>query len=236
MTTVQLSRDGIFYTLQGEGPLAGVPSVFVRLNVCNLRCKWGETICDAWYTSWDPTGSRITDETLLHRLQEAMAQHQTRHVVITGGEPTLQPEAVRGISHAGWHTTLETNGTHYVEEHNLDLICLSPKLKSSTPFGTKQERQHARTRWNPEVILQWMRHDYYFKIVIDTAQDIVEACAMLEEVGQPLEPERVLFMPQGTDSSSLWERGRWLAGECKRLGVRFCPRIQIDLYGNVPGT
>src|SRR5688572_30464582 len=46
---IKLSGDGAFYTLQGEGPTMGMPAVFVRLHVCNLKCEW----CDAWYT-WNP--------------------------------------------------------------------------------------------------------------------------------------------------------------------------------------
>lgn len=237
MSSVRLSRDGIFYTLQGEGPLVGTPSVFVRLDNCNLKCKWGDTICDAHYTSWTPSGTLVDLQALCGLVHNELYKWQCRHLVITGGEPALQPEAIRALTRAAIHSTLETNGTRFVEDHGLSLICLSPKLRSSTPFGHQFEKVHTRNRWNPAAIKQWMQSaPYYFKIVIDTPADVEEAVQMLEEVGQPLEPTHVLFMPQGVDAPTLWERSRWLAEECKRLGVRFTPRIQIDIWGNKPGT
>lgn len=243
MTMVRLSTDGMFYTVQGEGPLSGVPSVFVRLDTCNLKCKWGDTICDAHYTSWHPSGSLVALEELVEQVDQALAAANCRFLVITGGEPALQPDVVRRLAHE-WmyedspvHTTIETNGTRYVEHHGLDLVCLSPKLKGSTPVGTRFEAVHERNRWKPDEIRKWMQSaDYYFKFVIDTEADIEEVQQLLAEVDQPLEPDHILFMPQGIDSQQLWEKGRWLAERCKALSVRFCPRIQIDLYGNKPGT
>lgn len=243
MTTsrrARLSRDGIFYTLQGEGPMVGTPSVFVRLDNCNLKCRWGDTICDAFYTSWSPSGTVEDLDALLQRVDAFMTQHKCRQMVITGGEPALQPEVVQELAQLVWrngHSTIETNGTRFIEYHRLSLVCLSPKLSTSTPVGTQFEKVHERNRWQPDVIKKWMAHsEYYFKIVIDTPADIDEAVRMLEEVGQPLEPKHVLFMPQGVDATTLWARSRWLAEECKRLGVRFTPRIQVDIWGNQPGT
>lgn len=240
--TVQarLSSDGIFYTLQGEGPKIGVPSLFVRLDNCNLKCKWGDTICDAHYTSWSPSGSTLPLSELLERVNHTIQSSGCTHLVITGGEPALQPEVVRQLTSLmhgyGGHVTIETNGTRFVEFHGLDMVCLSPKLSTSTPVGTKYEKVHERNRWQPLEIRKWMMSPYYFKFVIDSPRDVDEATALLLEVGQPLEPEHVLFMPQGINAQELWGRGRWLAELCKALNVRFTPRIQVDLWGNTPGT
>lgn len=240
----RLSSDGLFYTLQGEGPFVGVPSVFVRLNVCNLKCKWGETLCDAKYTSWNPQGGTVLKtRELLDRLEGKMLEHQCWFVVLTGGEPTLQPDVVQAIGcrvHSlNSHTTLETNGTRFVPTSQMDLVCLSPKLRGSTPVGTPYEKVHERNRWNPEAVRAWMESEipFYFKFVIDSEADIDEACQMLDEVEQPVgDAEHVLFMPQGVNAAQLWERGRWLAERCKDLGVRFTSRMQIDLWGDKPGT
>src|ERR1700688_359369 len=69
----------IFYSIQGEGSLIGVPSVFVRTSGCNLRCVW----CDTPYTSWKPEG----DERSLDEILEQVTAFPARHVVVTGGEP-----------------------------------------------------------------------------------------------------------------------------------------------------
>lgn len=243
---VRVSSDGVFYTLQGEGPLLGVPSVFVRLDTCNLKCKWGDTLCDAHYTSWTPSGTVEPLEVLRARVREMMHVKRCRNLVITGGEPALQPAVISALTRdahapiAPRHVTVETNGTrHGSWALDVDLICISPKLASSTPVGTKFESAHARNRWNPDVVslLIDTARDYYFKFVIDTEDDIAEVARMLESVGQVLpDPEHVLFMPQGITPQELWERGRWLAEWCKEHGVRFTPRLQVDLWGNTPGT
>ncbi|MFB3041869.1 MAG: radical SAM protein [Candidatus Poribacteria bacterium] len=72
----------IFYTIQGEGKLVGVPSVFFRTSYCNLRCVW----CDTPYTSWTPENKDIT----VTEAVEAINKYNCKHVVLTGGEPFIQ--------------------------------------------------------------------------------------------------------------------------------------------------
>jgi len=74
----------MFYSIQGEGFLCGVPSLFVRTTGCNLRCSF----CDSPHTSWNPEG----EEHSLNEIMEIAARYPSRHVVITGGEPYLQNE------------------------------------------------------------------------------------------------------------------------------------------------
>src|SRR3954466_10549302 len=74
----------IFYSVQGEGSLVGVPSVFIRTSGCNLRCSW----CDTPYTSWQPQGENLP----LARILETVAQFPARHAGVTGGEPMIAPE------------------------------------------------------------------------------------------------------------------------------------------------
>ena len=73
----------IFFSLQGEGELAGVPSVFVRTSGCNLRCNW----CDTPYASWNPEGTAMTVEEIV----TAVGRFPARHAVLTGGEPMIAP-------------------------------------------------------------------------------------------------------------------------------------------------
>src|SRR5690348_3139656 len=96
----------IFYSLQGEGSLIGVPSVFVRTSGCNLRCSW----CDTPYTSWHPEGA----EQSLDEILGQVAAYPARYVVVTGGEPMIAPEIVpltERLRERGLHITIETAGT-----------------------------------------------------------------------------------------------------------------------------
>ena len=76
----------LFYSIQGEGKLTGVPSVFVRASGCNLRCTW----CDTPYASWEPEGENFS----VAQIVERVIAFPARHVVLTGGEPMMMPEIV----------------------------------------------------------------------------------------------------------------------------------------------
>ena len=120
----------IFYSVQGEGSLVGVPSVFVRTSGCNLRCSW----CDTPYTSWNPEGEDLTVEEILARADRFPA---ARHVVLTGGEPMIAPgivELSQRFRELGLHITIETAGTVFAPVA-CDLMSISPKLANSTPEG-----------------------------------------------------------------------------------------------------
>src|SRR5437763_1599464 len=125
MGAMKLSE--LFYSVQGEGKLMGVPSVFVRASGCNLRCTW----CDTPYASWQPEGEDVGIAQIAARVRE----YGARHVVITGGEPMIMPDIAAlcaGLKQAGMHVTIETAATVF-EPIELDLASLSPKLSNSAP-------------------------------------------------------------------------------------------------------
>src|SRR6266403_1884623 len=98
----------LFHSIQGEGKLVGVPSVFVRASGCNLRCSW----CDTSYASWDPEG----DELAVEQIVQQVAAHPARHVVLTGGEPMIMPdiaELAAALRAREYHITIETAATVY---------------------------------------------------------------------------------------------------------------------------
>jgi 7-carboxy-7-deazaguanine synthase len=221
----------IFYSIQGEGKLTGVPSAFIRTSGCNLRCIW----CDSPYTSWHPQGESLSNAEILRRL----ATYPTRHVVLTGGEPLIAAD-VEGLTHAvknaGYHLTLETAATVW-KDVVCDLASISPKLSNSTPWDRDRKRaeRHERDRINRDTIRRFMAFDdYQLKFVIDSPEDMAEVDELLEHLGD-VDPAHVLLMPQGVTAEELFDRGRWLAELCKERHFRFCPRLQIELYGNVRG-
>ena len=223
----------VFFSIQGEGRLAGMPSAFIRTSGCNLRCAW----CDSPFTSWAPEGETVPVAEVLARI----ADFPTRHVVVTGGEPLLAPdieELCGGLRQRDYHITIETAATVF-KPVQCDLASLSPKLANSTPYqreGGKYAARHDQARLRPDVIRAFMeRSDYQLKFVIDRPEDVAEVLQVLEQL-PGVDRSNVLLMPQGVTAAELDERGRWLARECLRHGFRFCPRLHIPLFGNIRGT
>jgi 7-carboxy-7-deazaguanine synthase len=218
----------IFHSLQGEGTLIGVPSVFIRTSGCNLRCSW----CDTPYTSWQPEGEqRSLDEIL-----EQVAAYPANHAVVTGGEPMIAPEIVpltERLRAHGLHVTIETAGTVFAPVA-CHLMSISPKLANSMPAGS-WAAQHERLRFQPEVLRRLMdSYNYQLKFVVAAPGDLVEIQRMLDSLRA--DRARVILMAEGIDPGILRERGIWLAETAKREGFRFSPRLHIELWGNRRGV
>lgn len=228
----------IYASLQGEGILAGTPSVFVRTSGCNLRCHW----CDTPFTSWEPTGERRTVAEVIAEVESLGA----RHVVVTGGEPMLVPEVAevcRELRYRGRHVTIETAGTVFLDAP-ADLVSISPKLASSgpaadTPGGWAERHEQSRRR--DDVILALLeRGGYQIKFVVDSPDDCSAAAAWLEalDLARPggIDRRRVFFMPQGRTPEELTDTASWLRDRCSTLGVRVAPRHHIGWFGHTRGT
>jgi 7-carboxy-7-deazaguanine synthase len=218
----------IFYSLQGEGSLLGVPSVFVRTSGCNLRCSW----CDTPYTSWQPEGEEMTVEAILAQV----LAYPARHAVLTGGEPMIQPQLVplaRALRDAGWHITIETAGTVDADVA-CDLMSISPKLANSTPTGDWAIR-HEKTRINVPVLRTLMaKCAYQLKFVVAAPGDLAEIRTLVAELGAA--PGNVILMPEGRSPELLRERSLWLAPLCLEHGYRLSPRLHVDLWGDRRGV
>ncbi len=226
----------IFYSIQGEGELAGVPSVFVRASGCNLRCAW----CDTPYASWEPEGKVMTVAAIVAAVGDHAA---ARHVVLTGGEPMIAKdmrELAAALKAKGYHLTIETAATVAPAGIACDLASLSPKLLNSAPDATRHatwRKKHEALRWQPAVIRAWL--DAYacqFKFVVAAPADVDELEGMLALLQREVPPHKVLLMPEGITPEVLRSRTGWLGELCKARGYRYAPRLQIELYGNKRGT
>lgn len=111
--------NDIFYTLQGEGYFTGVAAVFIRLADCNLNCSF----CD--------TNFKGSIEMGLEDIAETIGQYNAKHIVLTGGEPSLQTDdaLVNMLHREGCFIQIETNGTNKLPE-GIDWITLSPKTSN----------------------------------------------------------------------------------------------------------
>lgn len=219
----------IFYSVQGEGALIGVPSVFVRTSGCNLRCVW----CDTPYTSWQPEGIERT----IDSIADEVNRHGARHVVVTGGEPMIAPGMEELTKRLPQHLTMETAGTVDAQVR-CDLMSISPKLANSVPRdreGGRWAARHERLRYQPEVLRRLIsRYPYQLKFVITEPDDLPEVRQIIAEIGA--DNRRVILMPEGTEAITLAERGRSLVEICKREGFRYSSRLHVDLWGNRRGV
>lgn len=223
----------IYRSIQGEGCLTGVPSVFVRTSGCNLRC-W---FCDTPYASWQPEGQDYAVDEIVAEVEE----WDCSHVVVTGGEPMLFAEMIplcRQFRRRGRHVTIETAGTLYLPVE-CDLMSISPKLAASGPDAALQPhwaRRHARQRRQLDVLSRLiLEYDFQLKFVIDQPEELAEVEQLLLELPE-LSMNRVMLMPQGRTAEELAEHVAWLPQLCEERGWTYCPRRQIEWFGAVRGT
>ncbi len=241
LATVRPGEPEIFHSLQGEGISLGRPSVFVRLSGCNLACHW----CDTPYTwffeghagthrgdrQYDRRANSVTLD--IAEIAAAVRQYECPHIVFTGGEPLLQQPALAALCDLlgpAYHIEIESNGTVALTADfapHVHQLNLSPKLGHS---GNSES-----TRRKEDVLAAYASdHRAWFKFVIADPADAVEVAALSERFAIPA--ERIILMPEGTDSDTLRSRTAWLAPLCLDRGWRFTDRLHIHLYGDTRGT
>ena len=226
----------LFFSIQGEGELTGVPSVFVRTSGCNLRCRW----CDTKYASWKPEGENVTINDLLNKV----CSYPARHVVISGGEPMIAKgieEFTHLLKESGKHITIETAGTIAPNGIQCDLASLSPKLSDSTPkegdINKEWIDRHESKRLDYDILSEWVNSfNFQLKFVVSKEEEIKEIQNVISRIEGKILPEKVLLMPEGIDPDTLRSRYDLLIDLCKENGYRLCHRLHVDLFGNTPGT
>ena len=212
----------LFLSLQGEGPSAGTPACFLRLQGCDVGCHW----CDTKY-SWDPQHGREIDAEEVW--SELGALGPAPMLVVTGGEP-LQHEGIGELLDRAverWpRVEVETSGLGRPPRSHARLhYNVSPKLRSATP------------RWEEtwEHTQSWIAEPRAtFKLVVSSPADYDDARALIGRHRIP--GERVMLMPEGMTEAALRERSEWLADRCKRDGYRLSPRLHVWLWGARRGT
>jgi 7-carboxy-7-deazaguanine synthase len=227
----------IFYSLQGEGMLAGTPSVFVRLAGCALRCRW----CDTKY-AWDFSAGQDYEPA---RIVEEVNRWSCPFVVLTGGEPMTGPDfstrpglidLTHRLKKSGRHITIETAGVLFVPDLACDLMSISPKLANSAPGPSSHGKDRDPVRFDVEAVRRLIgAYPHQLKFVVESAQDIAEIREVLDDLG-PVSPERVMLMPQAATAEQLASRSGMVADLCKETGLRFGPRLHIQLWGAQRGV
>ena len=221
-TTRILRVSEMFLSLQGEGPSAGTPAHFLRLQGCDVGCVW----CDSKYT-WDPAGGRAID--IDAALAELHSLGAAPLIVITGGEP-LEHEGLAALLEAAlerWpRVEVETSALlppplrHARLHYNV-----SPKLPAATPRWADTWRHTAAWIAEPNAT---------FKLVVGGAPDLDDTLRLVAEHALPR--ERVMLMPEGMTDEILRARARELADVCKREGLRMSPRLHVWMWGAKRGV
>jgi len=214
--------------------LAGVPSVFFRTSGCNLRCSW----CDTPYASWKPEGKHLSVDQIIQEIKK----YSSKFCVITGGEPMISKEIHElafELRKSEFHITIETSGTVPPDGIECDLVSISPKLANSTPktdISVEWIKIHEKLRFQPEIIDDWISdYNYQLKFVVASKSDIDEILDVVESLNNLIPPEQVLLMPEGTTVETIKSREEFLVGLCEKHGFRYCPRLHIELFGNIRG-
>lgn len=209
----------IFQTIQGEGLLQGVPSIFIRFAECNLMCQWCDTIkgvADKKSMSWKA-------------IHDQISQFTSSHVVITGGEPMLCKSIdylIQMLKNEGYHVTVETNGTIY-RRTLCDLVSLSPKLRHSG-----NNKLCLKTIY-PEVINQYIStNDYQLKFVVrDFREDFIEIKEILTELPE-VSYNKVLIMALSSSKSDLEQIQKKVIRLCIQNDFRYTTRLQLHVWDN----
>lgn len=272
----------MFLSVQGEGIWTGEPSVFVRLFGCNFTCSGFNNIkhqpldtldtkniidvnqldgnafimgCDSRY-SWDKNFRHLAEKYESNELAEKLEsiRGNSKHLVITGGEPMLQQKGIidllASLQYTGYtHITIECNASIIPSEHFLDAVCdwaknkvflmsYSPKLTHSGEPDNK--------RINPEAIKKFLgceqvNNNVYvsFKYVARTEEHIQEILEMHSKIcisDKAFTEYRPMVMPLAGTLEQHKQYEQDIVNLCIQYGLRFCPRLHLYLFGNKVGT
>jgi len=205
----------IFYSLQGESRTVGMPTVFVRLTGCPLRCQY----CDSEYAFFG--GERMS----LDEICEKVASYQPRFVCVTGGEPLAQrpcSELLTALCDQGYEVSLETSGA-------LSLEGIDPRVVKVMDLKTPDSGEVERNLYENIALLDSKDQ---VKFVICSRQDYDWARFKLSEYALADKVGEVLFSPS-YGQIDLKELANWIVED--NLPVRFQFQLHKLLWGDQPG-
>jgi 7-carboxy-7-deazaguanine synthase len=219
-------------TIQGEGPSAGQRAIFVRTAGCPVGCSW----CVNKF-SWDAAAREGTQHEirrmpvkLLARCIDRLSRRTSDLVVITGGEPLAQADAVLNLAsqptlrHRRLH--LETAGVHIPAPdfaEYFELMVVSPKLANSGVAVGRRINGVALTAFN--------EYGAWFKFVVRDLADLNEISKLEQTYGL----ERIMVMPEGRDAATITTRARQIGDLAIARGWSLSSRLHILLWGDAPG-
>lgn len=216
MLDATLRITEIFYSLQGEARTVGLPTVFVRLTGCPLRCSY----CDSEYAFYGGERMAITD------ILAEVAKFNPRYVCVTGGEPLAQPNCLpllTALCDAGFEVSLETSGA-------MDVAEVDSRVSRVMDLKAPSSGEVAKNRYENIALLG--KNDQV-KFVLGSSEDYEWAKFKLDEYALAEQVGEVLFSPV---FEALGERqlADWIVRD--NLPVRFQVQLHKHLWGDKPGV
>ena len=211
---MSLRLTEIFHSLQGEAARSGLPTVFIRLTGCPLRCTW----CDTTYSFTGGSAWEIAD------ILAEVARHPTRHVCVTGGEPLAQkecPALLQALCDAGYDVCLETSGA-------LDISTIDPRVARIMDLKAPASGECERNLWSN---LRHLKAGDEIKIIIADRADYDWACQQLTQ--HRLADLCPVLLSPAQGSQDARQLAEWILQD--GLPVRFQLQLHKLLWGNMQG-
>ena len=204
----------IFYSLQGESTTTGLPTVFIRLTGCPLRCQY----CDTAYAFTG--GQRHSIDAILTQLID----YQCQYVCVTGGEPLAQPGCIHllhELCNAGYHVSLETSGACDISSVDTRVMIV---MDLKTPDSNECEK-------NLFSNLAYLKPTDQIKFVLCSRHDYEWACQIIHE-HHLINRTELLFSPSWNQLNTT-QLANWIVND--HLPVRFQLQLHKLLWNNAPG-
>lgn len=237
-TATHLIVNETFRTFQGEGPSTGRPAHFIRLNGCNLHCRWCDTPF-TWKAGVKEKGRWLTPDDIFQpepgdwdtARGTGTRQKRPGIVVITGGEPMLYADTLAfealvrmGISLYEGGVEIETNGTRPAPHIPGVRYNVSPKLSGA----------HAgKSKLSAEQYEHWLYHKAIFKFVVSDDDEMAEVDGIVRQHRVP--PERVWIMPEGSsrgEALTFFEEKQHVIEWVLARGYNLSVRVHTLIWNN----
>lgn len=213
-SAVRLRITEIFHSLQGESRTVGIPTIFIRLTGCPLRCGY----CDSEY-AFEGGEWMSLDQVLF-----SVVSHDCRYVTVTGGEPLAQKGAFPLLSRLcdlGYQVSLETSGA-------IDISRVDPRVVKVMDLKTPDSGEASKNRYEN---IQWLQNNDQIKFVICSREDYLWACHKLVEYDLPEQYEVLFQAVYGELEPKLL--AEWILED--HLPVRMQIQLHKFLWGDQPG-
>ncbi|KTD33399.1 radical activating enzyme [Legionella nautarum] len=204
----------IFHSLQGESITVGLPTVFIRLTGCPLRCQY----CDTAYAF---NGGKMTD---IPSILDEISAYQCQQVCVTGGEPLAQPGCIsllQELCDQGYQVSLETSGARDIAQVDKRVMVV---MDLKTPASGECEK-------NLFSNLEHLKQSDQIKFVLCDREDYDWACKMMHE-HRLSERAQILFSPSWNELNPT-ELADWIVKD--KLAVRFQLQLHKILWNDAPG-